>query len=243
MTFVTVIQARLGSRRFPRKILAPLGPEGKAVIRWVVERAQVIGVPVIVACPINDAPAIISTCRGLWGPQVAVFPSSARDENDVLGRLADAHRLYPADALIRLTADSPFIDPDLIHDMMNSFTAHSSLGQHLDYLAPCFPAAACQDGGLDAEIVSAEALVDSVRLATEPMDREHATRYIWTQPHRFACRKHPEPEGYGTLGLRWMIDVIDDLERLDRIAKYLLPGELGWEQTRTAEVAANWSGR
>lgn len=225
MIGLTVVQARLGSTRFPRKILADLA--GKPVLTWVVERALQMGLPVVVACPRTDVHEI----RGAVPPPAWVW-GSGRAENDVLGRFADvitAHR--PLDCLVRLTADSPFLDPAVARDHVTIFRSGRLSGIDMrtgrrwtstyHYLANCFPPPACADGGLDVEVVDPIQLLQANLEAEDPQDREHATRYLWRQPDRYACAQVPIPDGYGALGIRWMIDTLDDYDRLLPLAKRL----------------------
>jgi spore coat polysaccharide biosynthesis protein SpsF (cytidylyltransferase family) len=106
---IAIVQCRLGSTRFPRKALAPLG--GRPVIVHVVERAlQIPGVDrVIVATPWGDAGVIAQELPD--DERLSVFHARIDDE-DVLGRFVAALANYPeCETVLRLTGDCPLIDP------------------------------------------------------------------------------------------------------------------------------------
>ena len=86
---VCIIQARLGSKRFPRKVLADI--DGHTMLWHVVTRAkQISGVDEV----------------------VVAWPNSAEHEDDVLARYVRVAREREADVIVRVTADCPFLDPE-----------------------------------------------------------------------------------------------------------------------------------
>src|SRR5438128_5145 len=107
---VTIIQARLGSTRFPRKVLADIG--GTMMLRRVIDRARLIGYPVCVAIPRED--------KFPWAEIDNSLPSEVfsqgfwtfwqGSENDVLERYSEAACAMKADHVIRVTSDCPFLD-------------------------------------------------------------------------------------------------------------------------------------
>ena len=84
---VAVVQARMGSTRFPGKVLADLG--GYPVLEWVVRAAQrVVGVDsVVVATTTNDEDAAIEAWCHSTGTEVF-----RGHPVDVLERYADCAR-------------------------------------------------------------------------------------------------------------------------------------------------------
>ena len=102
MNIVAIIQARMGSKRLPGKVLKDLN--GKSMLEHVYERTNACGVDeVIVATSVLDSDKpIVSLCieRG-WG----FFCGS---ELDVLDRYYQAASQYKADHIVRVTSDCPF---------------------------------------------------------------------------------------------------------------------------------------
>lgn len=106
MKVVAVIQARMGSTRLPGKSMADL--KGKPLIEWVFDaarRAKLID-EIWVATD-RKSPEIVDWCRG----KCDCFMG---DEHDVLSRFKTVARISNADLIVRLTADCPMLDPDLI---------------------------------------------------------------------------------------------------------------------------------
>lgn len=104
MTVGVVIQARLGSQRYPRKVFQNLA--NKPVLLHVIERCKEAGVgEVIVATP-DEEVAAFARSSGV--------KASIGSEQNVLWRVLDAaieHRLSRA---IRVCADCPLVEPEAI---------------------------------------------------------------------------------------------------------------------------------
>src|SRR5438105_4757601 len=108
----------MGSARLPGKVLMDLG--GTTVLARVVRRlrraARVDGVVVATSTAAVDD-AIVRECERL---KVSCFRGS---EEDVLDRYYKAAQEYRATAVVRITADCPLIDPELIDDTVSLFNA------------------------------------------------------------------------------------------------------------------------
>ena len=161
---VAIIQARLGSVRFPRKVLSEF--RGQPLLGIMLERlcrAQTVST-VLLAIPDtqeNDELEAFARARG-----VAVFRGS---EKDVLNRYVGAARASNANIVVRLTGDCPFIDESVIDECVRKvlslearFCATSSLFAD----------------GLDVEVFDVGLLFEAEQKATEHFDREHVTPYM-----------------------------------------------------------------
>ena len=119
-----VVQARMGSSRQPGKVLRALG--GRPVLGWVVRAAQAAQASgaldrVVVATSSEPADDPVAELAARLGADVV-----RGSEQDVLGRFLvalDAFPDEPADAVVRLTADCPLLDPDLIATVVDSWRA------------------------------------------------------------------------------------------------------------------------
>ncbi len=165
---VAIIQARLGSVRFPRKVLADLG--GRPLIEFMIQRihqAKTVGA-IVLAVPKCDLDSPLAEIAARQ--RVALLGGS---ETDVLARFADAVRGREESVVVRLTADCPLIDPKVIDRAVAKF-----VGQRFVYLRTelSFP------DGLDVEVTTREALLTANARATAPADREHVMPWIATHP-------------------------------------------------------------
>jgi len=208
MTRVALVQARMGSSRFAGKVLATLA--GRPVLDWVVTAAQAIpGIDkVAVAAPRGSENDVIAD----WcaARDVACHRGS---ESDVLERIRAAAEAENADIIVRLTADCPFLDPDVCGQVLLLLErAGADYASNVD--PPRWP------DGLDCEALTYAALEAAAREATRASEREHVTPFVRDRRQRFrivslAC---PIP---GLDSERWTLDTADDLVRLERIAAHL----------------------
>lgn len=203
MRTVAIIQARMGSSRLPGKILRPLA--GKAVLQRVIERTAASGAfdEIVVATSNRAVDDITADKAAGFGATVV-----RGDEDDVLSRYGLAAEASQAGAIMRITADCPLIDPDVLCDMARCF--HSG-GVDLvsNALHRTFPR------GLDAELFSREVLDIMLAEAQTPVQREHVTPFIYANPGRFRIISHEAPEDYSAY--RLTLDTPEDFELLDRI--------------------------
>lgn len=169
MTVAAVIQARMGSTRLPGKVLRPLG--GRSVLAWVVAAAQAAeGIDRVVVAttdlPGDDPVAAAASALG-----ATVVRGS---EGDVLSRYRAALDAVPADAIVRLTADCPLLDPRLIAQVVAVWRADPSLGYVATTLERSLPR------GLDVELASAAALR---RADADAVDhhRVHVTSWLYRE--------------------------------------------------------------
>ena len=114
MRTVLAIQARLSSKRLPRKILADVN--GKPMLEHLYRRCRAARYidEVLVACPEKDELAIF---------EATGIPPIPGPEGDVLSRLLKVAEVTRADKLVRVTGDCPLICPRLIESMTLYATA------------------------------------------------------------------------------------------------------------------------
>jgi spore coat polysaccharide biosynthesis protein SpsF len=202
---VAIVQARMGSSRLPGKVLADVG--GRPLLALVVARvARAAGIDEV-AVATSDRPAddpVAELARGLG---VRAIRGS---EHDVLDRYATAATALDAGVVVRITADCPLVDPDVIAALLALRTA-----QGLDYAAaltgavPAAPGRRRFPDGLDAEALPAQVLYHAAREATVAYDREHVTPFVNSRPERFRLGWLEAERDLGDE--RWTVDRADDL--------------------------------
>jgi spore coat polysaccharide biosynthesis protein SpsF len=197
---VAIVQARMGAERLPGKVLLDIA--GQTMLERVVVRLGMSRLVdrIVVATTDNPADdAVVTACDSLG---VQVMRGS---ENDVLGRFARVARALEPDVIVRVSADSPFVDPGVCDRIIRAFLdADPPVDYASNKLDPSYPL------GLDAEAFSREALMQADREASEPFERSHVTVYMYQHPDRF--RLLPV-RGDGDLhALRWTVDTAEDLE-------------------------------
>jgi spore coat polysaccharide biosynthesis protein SpsF len=210
---VAIIQARMGSTRLPGKVLRDLG--GRPVLDWVVSaarRATEIDEVVIAtsAAPGDDAIAD-------WAAAAAV-PVVRGSESDVLSRFALAAAESRADAIVRLTADCPLLDPVLIDQVVALWRRDPDLGYVATTLERTLPR------GLDVELISREVLDETDRVATGH-DRVHVTSRAYADGS--SVPRAGIVVAPASSHLRVTLDVAEDAALLDALVP-LLPSSPRW---------------
>ncbi len=220
MAVVAIVQARMGSERLPGKVL--LGIAGKSMLAHVVhrlQRARLID-RVIVATTTSDADgAIVAECD-----QIGVL-SICGSEADVLGRYQTAALAVDADVIVRVSADSPFVDPEVCDLVVSRFSgAEPPVDYASNKIEPSFPL------GLDVEVFTREALTRTAMEAVEPFERAHVTVYMYQHPERFrllAVRVDRDLHSW-----RWTVDTPEDLAFARAVFKRL-GGDFAWHEAVT----------
>jgi spore coat polysaccharide biosynthesis protein SpsF len=215
MKTVAIIQARMGSNRLPGKVLMPI--MGKPMLWHIVRRVRAVPSidQVVVAVP--DCPPDEVLRKFCVTNDIASFAGS---EMDVLDRYYKAAQAYRADPVLRITADCPLVDPELIEKLIQMYRSDS-----YDYAAVAAGADAqnlnggCFPDGMDAECFSFASLARAWKEAQDPRDREHATRFIWRRKEVFHCTKLLADRKYPPL--RLTVDHPQDLEVASRIYEKL----------------------
>ena len=211
MTTVAIVQARMGSMRFPRKVMRPI--LGRPMIELLLCRlSQAKRIDQIVLATSDDTrnEPLTSHVRELG---FATFEGS---EDDVLDRYYQAAKNQNAGVVVRITGDCPLIDPHLVDEFITQFNARP-----VDYLSnTAYP------DGLDIEAFTFATLERAWQEARQPQDREHVTPYIRESGRfRTAYLSHPEDLS----GERWTVDEPEDLEVVKHIFEHFAPRlDFGW---------------
>ncbi len=199
---VAIVQARMSSSRLPGKVLKEI--HGKPMIAWVVERTRQAKAVDFVAVATTSDPAddaIENWCRE---SQTACYRGSMFD---VLDRYYQAAKLFAADIVVRVTADCPVIDPQVIDDTIAAFFANQA-----DFAANRLPPPWGRTFpiGLDTEVCSFTALERAWKEAKEAHEREHVMPFLYDVPDRFKVYQLNTSPDYGAL--RWTVDTPEDLD-------------------------------
>lgn len=220
---VVVIQARMGSTRLPGKVLEPLA--GAPVLDWVVERCRAIAgaSEVIVATSTAAGDAAIAEHCAARG--VACHRGS---EDDVLARFFEAAGPHAPDCVVRVTADCPFVDPEL------AGRAVALLGLEQTDLV-LIEGEDELPRGLVAEALSFAALARMHAGTTLPRHREHVTTYAYEFPSEFRLSRLAPGAGLRAPGLRMTLDTAEDLRVLRAVAE-----GLGGDRLAPTTRAVRW---
>lgn len=206
---VCCVQARMGSTRLPGKVMLPI--LGRPVIWHVVNRlrhSRLIDEIVIStsANPLDDVIGNFARSEG-----ISCYRGK---ENDLMDRLYQTAKLFNANAIVRITADCPLIDPKVVDTVVKKFLDNA---EKVDYVSNIikrtFP------DGLDTEVIGYEALHKAWQEVTDEFWREWATMYFVENPQKFRLMN---VEYFRDLSkLRWTLDYREDLEFIREVYKHL----------------------
>ncbi len=218
-----IVQACFDSPRFRCNVNRKLG--GRSLLGWVVRRVtdsiRLDGV-IVVARDTAEHRFIAD----LVPPDVPVFVGNEPNASQRFARALDE---YPAEAVVRVRGDNPFIDPALIDRLVTTAEAHPAC----DYVSYC-----SRDGrpailspvGVYAEWFRGAALRRAAGATGNTADHEHVTRYIYSHPEKFNLRLIPAPAEIDRDDVRLTVDIEEDWEHALAIYDALGPESLDWQR-------------
>jgi len=212
MKIILVTQARVGSTRFPNKVIQPLS--NTTILGLHLERlkkAKTITKCVVATTHEEGVESIIKIVKE---NEVEVFQG---DLNDVLDRFYQAVVLHQPDYVVRVTSDCPLIDPSLIDEVVN-YTCENNFDYGANILMEEFP------DGQDIEVFKFKALKRAWSEAKLPSEREHVTPFIrnntdYKGGRLFNANHYPAPNNYSHI--RMTVDEPKDLEAIKTLIEKL----------------------
>jgi spore coat polysaccharide biosynthesis protein SpsF len=204
---LAILQARMSSTRLPGKVLMPIVRQ-PMIVRQIerVARARRIDKLVVATSDRPEDDAIEAAVRR---EGIAVFRGSL---DDVQQRFVGALDAHPAEHVVRLTADCPLADPELI-----DATITLCLSKGADY-ASNTPDGHAHPKGTDVEVMTAAALRRAAADPT-PEAREHVTWDLRRQPETCAWLPCFPDQG----AVRWTVDRPDDYAFVATVYDALYP--------------------
>ncbi|MBO6205648.1 MAG: glycosyltransferase family protein [Lachnospiraceae bacterium] len=208
-----IIQARCGSTRFPNKVFADI--DGKPLIWHVVNRLRyaklIDGIVVATTFNANDN-LIEEWCKTEC---IECFRGS---EEDVLNRYYCASVAYPSDIVVRITADDPFKEPEVIDNVITKL-----INENLDLVTNNYPPSYPE--GLDCEAFTFKVLEDVEKNAQDAFEREHVTQYVYHNSDKFKIANVASDRQLSSY--RWTIDNQEDYEMVKAIYAKRKEGNTG----------------
>ena len=205
MKYLVMIQARCGSTRLPNKVLKDLC--GKPALQRMIERVQrskVVDEVMVVTSVNRENLPILALCASI-GVRAGIG-----SEDDVLDRYYQTAKLIRPEYVIRLTADCPCFDAELLD------LALGEMAPDTDYMGMTSESFA---DGLDLEIMKFSALERAWQEANHSFEREHVTQYIIRHPELFRLQNFESPIGYFG-NHRWTVDEPEDFELVKRVYEH-----------------------
>jgi spore coat polysaccharide biosynthesis protein SpsF len=205
---LAVIQARMGSRRLPGKMLASI--DGRSLLELVVARTLAVrGIGhVVVATSDRFGDDVLAEEVRRAG--VDVFRGS---EDDVLDRYHACATVYGAGAVLRVCGDCPVLDVEETARLLDRYAAGADCVHNKHDRGVVW--------GAGAELVDADALGRAWRAARVPREREHVTPYIREHTGRFTVVEVDAAAAKQAPDLDLSIDSEEDLAGIRAVAARL----------------------
>ena len=203
-----IIQARMGSTRLPGKIMKKI--LNKPMIEYLIERASKSKMIDDIIVATSDTKENKELVDFLKAKSVKYFIG---DENDVLSRYYYTAKKFNIDNIIRVTADCPLIDANIIDDTVKKYYKDK-----VDYASNIFPRSFPK--GLDTEIFSFNSIEKAFNEANSLYDREHVTPYI-RESGKFDISNISYEKDYSYL--RLTVDWEEDFKLISKIFNQFKP--------------------
>ena len=168
-----IIQARIGSKRLPEKILKKL--DEKTVLDYVIEQtknSKNIDRIVIATTDLKEDNVIQEFCQNR---KIDCFRGSV---DDVLDRHYQCAKKYSFKTIVRITSDNPVVDPEIIDLAIKKYQE----GQ-FDMVTTCNKRS--YPYGISVEVFSFESLKESWNNSSLSSEREHVILYIQNKKNNF----------------------------------------------------------
>lgn len=204
MNIGIIIQARMGSTRFPGKILKKFYGED-TLLETLLNNLHKVGIKVIVAtsvCENNDRLENFLKEKG-----EIVYRGS---ENDVLDRFIKAAEANGIDGIVRICSDNPFMDWHGVGQLVEK--AKVSDADYIGFRVNNKPSILTHFG-FWGEFVTLEALKKVASTTPEGSSaREHVTYHVYMNPVDYKCEWIQCPNFLqGRNDIRLTIDTLEDL--------------------------------
>ncbi len=213
---VCVVQARTGSTRLPNKVLLDLC--GMSMLERTAYRASAASWyfdDLVVATGENEENDIIEDVC-IYNHWKCIRGS----EDDVLSRFLHVANTEQADHIIRICADSPFIDPTIIGKAVGVYTVSGADYVSTMTLEKSYPK------GQHVEVFSTAALIRAWFYSEEDY-REHVTPYIWKNPDMFKLSAVVADEDFSRYSMD--VDTVEDYRIARRLYNQLGNCRFHWK--------------
>lgn len=206
MTVLVIIQARMGSNRLHGKTLKEIN--GKSILHYIVDflkYSKMIEKIIIATTDLPEDDVIDLTAKKL---KVECYRGSS---NNVLERFYKCAKKFNADLIVRLTADNPLVNPEMIDDLIilcNKF--------NYDYVSNCFHLT-YPDGYSTCEVFTFSTLKKLYENQKDPKSLEHVTYYIRKNPNLFNIKELCAPKNLSRPNWKLGVDTIEDLIKMQKI--------------------------
>lgn len=225
MKVSSTIQARMGSTRFPGKVLKIIC--GKPMLALQIERirqSRLIDEIIVATSDSAQDDPIEALARSVG---VLCFRGS---QDDVLSRVVGALRAHKVDVHAEFMGDNPMPDPLLIDSIIGFYLKNRDRYDYVtNALRTTYPP------GAEVSVYPAEILYDAERYASDKKLREHVGMHIFQYPERYRIWNIEAPEWLRFPDFHLEVDTEQDFEVISGIFEALYPSNPGFSLTQAID--------
>ena len=200
-----ILQARMGSKRVPKKMLIKLN--GKALISRVYDqliRSKSIKKIIIASSKAKSNNSLEKYCKFM---KINFFRGS---ENNVASRFYKILKESKFNYFVRICGDSPLIDYRLI-DKMAKFSKKGGYDIITNLLPRTYPR------GQSVEIIKSRFFLKNYNKIKKKFDKEHVTTYFYKNSKKFKIKSFTSEIKFRNTN--YCVDRQDDLIKIEKILK------------------------
>ena len=197
MKIGTIIQARMSSQRLPGKVLCEV--DGKPILQYLLERLERCrGLDlIVVATSIDETDVSIEKFCKEYGVKCYRGPLL-----NVAGRFKEILERDKLDIFVRVSGDSPLLDPCLIEYGMD-IILNGNYDIVTNVLQRTYPV------GQSVEIIRTDTYCTAYELMQGKEELEHVTKYFYKNRDAYKICNFESGKDYG--GIRLAIDTKEDM--------------------------------
>ena len=199
-----IIQARTGSTRLPKKVIEKIDSKN-TVLDYVINQVK---------CSKKIEKIIVATTDLIEDDVIWQYANLQKIEcfrgssEDVLDRFYQCAKKYSAKTIVRITADNPLIDPNIIDKVINEYNKCDFITNTLERTFPY---------GTEVEVFSFVSLEKAWENAKKPSEREHVTPFIRNPKNKFVLKNIKNQKNISNF--RYTVDKLEDLLLVKEIIK------------------------
>tara|TARA_Y100000590_G_scaffold462165_1_gene625584 strand:- start:537 stop:1301 length:765 start_codon:yes stop_codon:yes gene_type:complete len=167
-----IIEARLGSKRFPSKHLLEI--KGKKIIEILIERLKKVKTVNKIIIATTKKKEDIKFKAIAKKHKIDIYRGS---ENNVFNRVVCAGLKFNSNIICRVTGDCPLIDPLLIEDLVKKFNKNKKINYANNISG--------LPNGMACEIFYLKTLIKAKKFQLNSHDKEHVTLFVRRNPKIF----------------------------------------------------------
>ena len=203
---ICILQARISSKRLPKKVLKKIN--NRSILERVInrlKRSKEIK-KIIVATSVSvDDNSIVNFCKK---NKISYYKSNL---NNVFLRYYETIKSYNIRNFVRITADSPLIDPEIIDKAIRLFKKNK-----VDIVTNTFRRS--YPKGQSVEIINSNLILNNLHNVSKSRSyKEHITSYFYANEKKFKIYNFSLKKNLSSINLS--VDTLSDFDFVKKIIK------------------------